>query len=192
MAASQQESQVRERKLNQYSCLARWWKIIIRREVASKKEKEERQRETVTTEVYFYCGALLPGHEWGPHCTTSCTNATQNKMISAWNHQYLSISWAVTVPGLYAKCQNRQHLFMLLRVYSIFPSSFPALSVAFWVQLFCPCLYGIWTSKKISNSLRLSKAPEVLVRISHLPSSGSSGDSCTHFWGKNRCFQTCF
>lgn len=28
---------------------------------------------------------------------------------------------AITVPGLYAKCYNRQWLFMLLRVYSVFP-----------------------------------------------------------------------
>lgn len=31
--------------------------------------------------------------------------------------------------------------------------------------------------KKVSNSPRSSKVPEVLVRIKHLPSSGSSGDS---------------
>lgn len=44
-------------------------------------------------------------------------------------------------------------------------------------KLFCLSLYGIWTSQKMSNRLRLSKAPEVLVRFRHLSSSGSSGDS---------------
>lgn len=47
----------------------------------------------------------------------------------------------------------------------------------FWVHLFCLSLYEIWTSQKMSNSLRPPKVPEVLVRIRHLPSSGSSGDS---------------
>lgn len=56
--------------------------------------KMKKGTEKHTTGVHCYCVALLPCCEWGPHSTTSCTNATQKIYIyiSAWNHQYFSRS----------------------------------------------------------------------------------------------------
>lgn len=51
---------------------------------------------------------------------------------------------------------------MLLRVYSIFPSSFPALSVAFWVQLFARVSMASEQVKKLVTAWNFQKHQKFL------------------------------
>lgn len=90
---------------------------------------------------------------------------------------------AVTVPRLHTKCQNWQQHSSFCAEYRVY--FLGLINYMFSLWLFVYSLYFFFPLvfmeseqvKKVSNNLRSSKVPEVLVRIRHLPSSGSSGDS---------------